>query len=491
MAYRGETNPKKETLKAMQNNPTAGFADGGEAFNPPQGDWEGLKAALMQNQGKPPMDPMEQTGETDPGHMQGIVNSLGGGMALGSMTGLPSALKGLGEAGEISIGRAAPEMEGMGPKIEVFVKGVQKGSKGSPDVKLYGVKGAPEDLLKEFGDKAPGSVPEHILRQKGLLPEQSVDATNMSSPNTYAHGGEVMKGYADGGDVMNQFLQGAPQAAAVPADMDNAQQLGIGGAFTPPPPQPPMDQDFMNKLQAGTAMTPPPPQAPGLSQAMQSAQNMPPTNPSIYQGISADDRAALMQQLLAQKASGGNLAMSGIAGLGDAISNSFGKGGQHAQQDVRQAQAQNVQNQIGVMDTQRQQKTQDMEAMMQQQGNDPNSPLSKSMQQTFKAAGVNVPSGMPANIMMKIAPALGEMAMKQAELMSMNQFRQGELGQKKAELENKQETYQSEHPILNFLNPVGQGMPTSPVSNPHVPAGMPDIGQSFNGEKVVSVKRIK
>ena len=30
----GETNPKKETLSAMENNPTAGFADGGEVQSP-------------------------------------------------------------------------------------------------------------------------------------------------------------------------------------------------------------------------------------------------------------------------------------------------------------------------------------------------------------------------------------------------------------------------------------------------------------------------
>src|ERR1700690_832661 len=30
MAFGGETNPKKETVKSMENNPTAGFADGGE-----------------------------------------------------------------------------------------------------------------------------------------------------------------------------------------------------------------------------------------------------------------------------------------------------------------------------------------------------------------------------------------------------------------------------------------------------------------------------
>src|SRR4029077_10588676 len=59
MAYGGETNPKHETLKAMQNNPTAGFDEGGEVIDPKassdfkegfhngiQGDWEKLKAGI-------------------------------------------------------------------------------------------------------------------------------------------------------------------------------------------------------------------------------------------------------------------------------------------------------------------------------------------------------------------------------------------------------------------------------------------------------------
>lgn len=99
------------------------------------------------------------------------------------------ALKGLGEAGEVTIGRAAPEMEGMAPKIEVFSKGVQKG--GDKPFTIWGVKGKPEDLLKEFGDANPGSVPEHILREKGLLPDTQVDASGQFSPNSYAEGGKV------------------------------------------------------------------------------------------------------------------------------------------------------------------------------------------------------------------------------------------------------------------------------------------------------------
>jgi hypothetical protein len=76
-------------------------------------------------------------------------------------------------------------------KVEVYVKGIQKGAPGgSGDVKIYGVKGKPEQLKAMFGDEAPGSVPEHVLQAKGLLP-QSSPTIPQPSPNAYAQGGKV------------------------------------------------------------------------------------------------------------------------------------------------------------------------------------------------------------------------------------------------------------------------------------------------------------
>jgi hypothetical protein len=76
-------------------------------------------------------------------------------------------------------------------KIEVYVKGIQKGAPGgSGDVKIYGVKGKPEQLKAMFGDEAPGSVPEHILQQKGLLPAPGPQIPQ-AAPTGYAEGGKV------------------------------------------------------------------------------------------------------------------------------------------------------------------------------------------------------------------------------------------------------------------------------------------------------------
>lgn len=128
---------------------------------------------------------------------------LGPAAKVGAEGVLP-ALEGLGETGAVRLGagegeniaskaiaQAAPKMEeaveGGAPKIEAYIKGIQKSPKG--DVKIWGVKGPPELLKEHFGDEAPGSVPENILRDKGILPEQVSIPQN--APNAYAEGGKV------------------------------------------------------------------------------------------------------------------------------------------------------------------------------------------------------------------------------------------------------------------------------------------------------------
>jgi hypothetical protein len=116
---------------------------------------------------------------------------LGPASKVGAEEALP-ALEGLGETGAVALGRNAPKMEEAAeegaPKIEAFVKGIQKGPNG--DVKIWGVKGPPELLKSHFGDEAPGSVPEDVLRAKGILPQQTTIAPQ-NAPNPYAEGGPV------------------------------------------------------------------------------------------------------------------------------------------------------------------------------------------------------------------------------------------------------------------------------------------------------------
>lgn len=278
---------------------------------------------------------------------------------------------------------------------------------------------------------------------------------------------------------MNPWMQGAAEQAAAPVTPQPWMQ----------PPQQAPDADFIAKLNAGMNTNPTPNP---IMQASKIAQSTAPTAPSIYQGMTAADRAALMQKLIAQKSSAGMLAAKGAAGLGDAITSAFGKTPTNAMGNLRDTEAKNIEQRIGAVDTERQQKLQDLQASQEQSLNDPNSSLSQSMRTTLKAAGMNVPSGMSGAIILKIAGPLGEMAMKQATLAETANYHKGELGQQTATREEKADVYRSEHPFLNWLNPIGNEHPTSPVSNRNIGGhGVPDLGSTFNGEKVIGVKRIK
>jgi len=106
-----------------------------------------------------------------------LMGGLMGGMnPVSAAKEIPSALEGLGEAGEATLGKADPE------EVTAFVKGIQKGAPGSEGVKIYGVKGSPAKLKELFGDEAPGSVPENVLRDKGILPAQVPESQNPTAP---------------------------------------------------------------------------------------------------------------------------------------------------------------------------------------------------------------------------------------------------------------------------------------------------------------------
>ena len=167
----------------------------------------------------------------------------------------------------------------------------------------------------------------------------------------------------------------------------------------PTPPSTPQPQPININASVPPPSAPLTPNAggPSLSQASQTAQATPNTNPSIYQGISAEDRANLLNQLLAKKASPGMLAASGAAGLGDAITSAFGKNPTNAQQNLRQATNQNVEQRIGGVDTERAQKMQDIEAKMMVMKSDPSSPMSQISRQMYKQmTGKTAPSGVSA-----------------------------------------------------------------------------------------------
>lgn len=172
---------------------------------------------------------------------------------------------------------------------------------------------------------------------------------------------------------------------------------------TAPSPEP--------KMADGGMVSPPdvPPEIPDLNAMSQSMQSTPPTDYSFYKNISAEDRAALAQQLLQQQHSGGNLVAQGISGIGDAIANSYG--GQHttyqknAVDVAKEAAAQKLSN----FDTQRGQKMQDFQGNISMQENDPNSPLSKQGRDFFTQNGVQTPSGMSFAQLKTLAPSMADL----------------------------------------------------------------------------------
>lgn len=155
-------------------------------------------------------------------------------------------------------------------------------------------------------------------------------------------------------------------------------------------------------------------QVPPLSDTASALNKAPDTNYDFYGNVGNDQRAALYQQLLDKQRSGGNMLAQAAGGIGDAISNSFGGQHNNFQNDAANIAAKNTENRIGAVDTQRAQKLQDMQGTQEAMMNDPNHPVAKAMQAALRSAGVNVPSGMPAGVMVKVAGPLGELALKQA-----------------------------------------------------------------------------
>lgn len=156
--------------------------------------------------------------------------------------------------------------------------------------------------------------------------------------------------------------------------------------------------------------------APPIGELMGKMNSTPPTDYNFYKDVSAMDRKKLYEQLTQRQNGAGSMIASGFAGLGDAISNSYGGKNTTFQKDVMADAAADKADQLGAMDTERSQRMADMQGNQAAQENDPNSPLSVSMREIAKSQGVPVPSGMNASVMMKVLGPLGELAMKQANL---------------------------------------------------------------------------
>lgn len=186
-----------------------------------------------------------------------------------------------------------------------------------------------------------------------------------------------------------------------------------------------IDQDFLNQLNQGTVpgMEPAAPAVPSLSDTTASIAQTPDTNYDFYKDIGENDRKALYDRLTKQQKGPGSVIAQAAGGIGDAISNSFG--GQHTSymKDIQGRQDSRKTEELNAFDTQRTNRLQGMQGNQEMQMNDPKSPLSMGMQKILRSKGLNVPSGMNANVLLKLAGPLGELAMKEATLaQGANQF---------------------------------------------------------------------
>lgn len=279
-----------------------------------------------------------------------------------------------------------------------------------------------KDFYKQIGDSFRKSMTGPVIE----------DSTLQGFANMLKGSTDTAKGYADGGEVDSndpstiqaalsaltnsfnpmapQLAQGAANVAQNPTQMSPVVNAALGTSFSEQPQgaENMGEGPNMGNMQNGSMPpTPPatPPIAPPIGQMMQKLNQTPPTNPGIYQGISADDRAKLMQSLLAKQSGTGNLVAQGVGGIGDAIANSFGHGGQNSMGEARGIAEKNTEQRIGAVDTQRQQKLQDLQANIAQQEADPNSPYSSGMRQFLsQLTGKPMPSGMSAAMLKGIFP---------------------------------------------------------------------------------------
>lgn len=357
--------------------------------------------------------------------------------------------------------------------------------------------------------------------QAGENIHEKPDFTVNSSTKNYAGGGEVHAlpnigsgGYQGAGNDNMQALMSLIQSGgtspflpggSVTTGLADASAGAVGAPEEPQPidptniPAPVPDMPSPHNMIDPSGINPPSASLggpPSLSDTTSSLNKTPDTNYDFYGDVGADKRKALYDQLMTSKRGPGELIAQGLGGIGDAISNSFG--GQHntymkdiqGRQDLRRNEA------LGAFDTQRQQKLQDMQGNQEQLMNDPKHPIAIAMQKMLRSSGIMVPSGMSAKIMLQAAGPMGELAFKKASVEATREGHQLEAGTAAAERGRKEEEYASEHPLLNYLNPVGKENPTSPISNPHAPTGLPshgvpELGTHFNGGKVLKVTRVK
>lgn len=308
---------------------------------------------------------------------------------------------------------------------------------------------------------------------------QDALASLAKQPQRFADGGTVTP---ESDDLINQnFMMPSGPAATLPVPPSSDAQDPAAGTPT-------------------SATTDPSAPNP-ITQAIMALKSAPDTNPNIYQGMTADDRLRLQQQLMSKMNSGGNLVAQGLGGIGDAVSNSFGGKNTHFQQDIMKNNQQQMDNSLAGIDTARAGRLQDIQGNQAAQMADPNGAIAQSMRKTLQSAGLKVPSGMSPEVMLKVAGPLGELALKQAQMAIQQQ--QVNATQANAQASRREEAAKAlgERPWYQKAAELLPGVKSDsteelqselhPAPAATLPHGIPDIGQTFNGGKIMKVTKVK
>ncbi len=376
---------------------------------------DNLEPGIMDETMPPEMKALKALADTGVGFGAA---EMGGGMMGKAMD--------LGEEGMASLGKA-PNMDLMkgeeAPKLEVYLKGIQKGVNGAK-MKLWNVKGDPSEIEKLGFGREPASIPEDVLRKHGLLPDV-VKNIPTNSPNGYAEGGMVQDSgwkekvnkyfsggavdfphkeksgpelnsvshqkYADGGMVEDDgtdWMKGAAEKAAVPA---------INMPIPDVPKMP--DTGFMNQLQRGTTgmpkfnpqagLPPPapmpvqPPQSPVLG--ANSIQDYVGAQKAQLDKYGPDQQKAVTNQLIQQRQGLGSKIPVALGGLADSLMQGVARAGNPGFADRIQGQQNLLAGEkMGAMEKAGTQNIQQTEAKMKLDAIDAQSPLSKSKQQEYE-----------------------------------------------------------------------------------------------------------
>lgn len=206
-----------------------------------------------------------------------------------------------------------------------------------------------------------------------------------------------------------------------------------------------------------------------------------------------EQQLAVQNDLIKQRQGLGNRIATGLAGFGDDLIRAGGGGDAGHQQRMMDQQNQLAQEKMGTMEKAQTGKMAQMKAEMELSQNDPTSPLSKIAQNSERPLLQKL--GWNDTQIGKVSATMIQDAVKnnltyedvQAKYGLEKEIHEETVGLQRQALGQKGSQFNAEHPILSRIAGLNNN-PANPNTTLH---GVPDLGSTFNGQKVIGVKRVK